>query len=99
MWVARPATRALRFHGGFPRGLLNGFRIPGVPARLSGRRHERRLGLDRHESVADCPLASQHQTEVHRAEIFAAAALTEKFHIPQKPKLHGSKRPFGPFGE
>ena len=31
--------------------------------------------------------------------LFAAAALAEKFQIPQKPKLHGSKRPFGPLGE
>jgi len=31
--------------------------------------------------------------------LFAAVALAEKFQIPQKPKLHGSKRPFGPFGE
>src|SRR5262245_37588053 len=30
---------------------------------------------------------------------FAAARLEEKFQIPQKPKLVGSKRPFGPFGE
>ena len=31
--------------------------------------------------------------------LFAAVALAEKFQIPQKPKLHGSNRPFGPFGE
>src|SRR4029077_7831351 len=31
--------------------------------------------------------------------LFAALVLGEKFQIPQNPKLQGSKRPCGPFGE
>src|SRR5215469_16408027 len=31
--------------------------------------------------------------------LLAALMLGEKFQIPQNPKLHGSKRPCGPFGE
>src|SRR5215471_4939419 len=43
--------------------------------------------------------STEERVDRYVRRLFAAAALAEKFQRPQKPKLHGSKRPFGPRGE